>query len=176
MTTHVVADDILGKLTRKFWEMLRRVLEGSIMSERASFFLQRALESPSTRRLPPGPGDVAVYLLQCRWSYDKRNYEFATISLEWGGDGTVFFEDLFKPDLSSDNRTFLMNTLQRLYNAQIPDHGSRKMLRLYRVLNRHYFGIDDETTENAQLRDIHFSLELVCEFGENGELIQPAVR
>lgn len=167
MTTHVVADDALGRITRKLWDLLRRVLEGSVVVERASFFIQRAIENPPTAKRP-GPGDVAIYVLESYWAYDKANYDLATITLEWGGEETLFFEDLFRADLSSNGRTYLMGTLRRVYEAQIPDHCRRKMMRLYRVGYRNCFG-RFEGPPARTLSDIHFSLEPICEFTEHGE-------
>ncbi|MDD5749466.1 MAG: hypothetical protein PHO91_01605 [Patescibacteria group bacterium] len=164
---NAVADDVLGRITRKLLDLLRRILEGSVETTRASFFIQRAIENPPTPKTP-GPGEAGIYVLESYWCYDKANYDFATISLEWGGEPTWFFEDLLKEDISEDARGFLLRTLRRIYEAQIPDHGRRRMMRLYRVSYRNCLG-NFEGSLGRPLRDLHFSLEPVCEFDEQGE-------
>lgn len=43
-TKHVVADDLLGKLSRKQWELQRRVQEGTLSAEKVLSELQRLIE------------------------------------------------------------------------------------------------------------------------------------
>jgi hypothetical protein len=44
MTTHVVADDVLGRIARKQWELTRRVLEGTLDAQEVSRALQSIIE------------------------------------------------------------------------------------------------------------------------------------
>ncbi|MEK7139169.1 MAG: hypothetical protein AAB817_00530 [Patescibacteria group bacterium] len=89
-TQHVVADDALGQISRKVWELMRRVLEGSVDPERTLALLQPALEGvPKSRDEGLNHG---TYLLECRWSWDKSHSEFATIGLEKCDSGIPFEE------------------------------------------------------------------------------------
>lgn len=44
MTTHVVADDVLGRVARKEWELNRRIMEGSVDPAYAAAALQEIIE------------------------------------------------------------------------------------------------------------------------------------
>jgi len=44
MTTHVVSDDLLGKINRRWWEVQRRVMEGTIDSDLVAHNLQATIE------------------------------------------------------------------------------------------------------------------------------------
>lgn len=48
-TKHVVADDLLGQVARKQWELTRRVLEGTLDPERVLQSLQQLVEGRSAR-------------------------------------------------------------------------------------------------------------------------------
>lgn len=55
-TKHVVADDLLGQVARKQWELNRRVLEGTLDPERLLQSLQQLLEGQSARLPIEDPG------------------------------------------------------------------------------------------------------------------------
>lgn len=169
-TKHVVADDVLGKIGRRTWELMRRVLEGSTDHERAIALLQPALEGI------PEPHDEGcswgTYLLECYWAWDNFHFEFATIGLE-KCDSAIPFEDLLNPVVPEEKKTLLLKMLKQIYEAQVPRHGSYQMLRLYRVLSRRNFGYrpghDPGGTLERDAVDVHLILKPVCDFNKDGE-------
>lgn len=62
-TKHVVADDTLGQISRKFWEIQRRILEGSLDSAKTIFNLQMIIEDKDviTTSLGNAPQDEAGF-------------------------------------------------------------------------------------------------------------------
>ena len=174
MTTqhNVVADDVLDKISRKVGELILRVLEGSVDPERTLALLQPALEDV------PKPHDegssYGTYLLESRWSWDNSHNEFATIGLE-KCDSDIPFEEFLNHSVSEEKKAYLLEMLKRIYEAQVPQHGGYKMLRLYRVLSTRYFGYSpgfgfDGTLERDAV-DVHLILEPICEFTDKGEAI-----
>jgi len=165
---NAVADDVLGRITRKFMDLLRRTLEGSANAARVSFFLQRAIENPPNA-WRPGRNECAVYILESSWRDCRNDYEFATITMASCHEGALFFEDLLREDLTSDNRKYLMKRLEPAFSQFT--HGSSfvrwRVLRLYRVSSRNCFG-DSEGVLTRTLTDIHFTLKPICEFTGHG--------
>ncbi|MEK7509649.1 MAG: hypothetical protein AAB605_02970 [Patescibacteria group bacterium] len=171
-TQHVVADDVLGKISRKVWELIRRVLEGSIDPERTLALLQPALEG--VPRPHDGKSTRGTYLLESRWSWDNSHREFATIEVE-ECDLSIQFEDLLNPSASKGDKKWVLGKLKRIFEAQIPMHGGYKMIRLYRVLSTRHFGYSpgcglDGTLERETV-DVHLILKPICEFADDGEPI-----
>ncbi|MEK7139607.1 MAG: hypothetical protein AAB817_02810 [Patescibacteria group bacterium] len=169
-TKHVVADDLLGQISRKVWELLRRILEGSVDPVRTMAIMQLAFEGVPQ---PLGKGS-SEYLLESRWSWDNSHQEFATIGLE-ECDSDVRFEDILDPTVSAEKKDKLLAMLRRIYEAQVPAHGGRKMLRLYRVCRTTYFGyspghgLDGRLEQDAV--DIHFMLRPLFDFNDDGQLV-----
>ncbi len=165
---HVVADDVLGNLYRKFWDLTRRILEGGADAERAKFFLQTALEAPSK----PNNESSRRYVLESHWAWDNFHYEFATISIE-KYDG-LFFESLLDSELTEKNKKELMEMLQQLHDGHQGHHGPT-MVRLHRVLGRGYFGFSPHMNlgkwSERETVDLHFSLLPICDFDKAGNPI-----
>lgn len=161
-TKHVVADDVLGKVSRRIWELIRRVLEGSVNPDRVRALLQLALEDI------PKPRDErsnwGTYLLECRWEFDDLHLEVATVALE-KSDWPIPFERLLDKATPRAQRDQLLVKLRRVYEAQVPIHGSHRMVRLYRVLSTVYFG------HSLTTGDLHFILNPICDFDSKGNPI-----
>ena len=174
MTTekHVVAYDILGRISRKVLELIRRIGEGSASPSRAQALLQLAIEGI------PEPHDEGsswgTYVLESRWAWDNSHTEYVTLGLE-KCDSPAPFEDLLNPLAPDEDKMNLLMALKAIYAAQIPQHGSHKMLRLYRVVRRQYHGYDPGIGLNGTLQqnavDIHWVLKPICEFDDGDEPI-----
>jgi hypothetical protein len=177
-TKHVVADDILGKISRKVWELNRRVLEGSIDPERVLFMLQETIEGiPKPKILKEYGG---TYLLESNWAFDHSHREFATFTLE---EGTLLApEKILDSSLPKWEKKWFLETLKKIFDAQVPKDGCYRMTRLYRVLDQSFFGYQpgieyhsQKATMDGQLEreviDFHLILQPICDFNDNGEPI-----
>lgn len=156
-TRHVVADDILGKITRKVWELFRRILEGTIDHERTSAMLQLTLQGT-----PSSEGEVWIqgsYILETHWSWDKSHREFISRDIElhnFGGEEKT-------PDE-------IREAVFEWYRAIRRERGGGEIVRLYRVLWTDYFGLNTfQGIHGTLTRDIveaHVVLLPICEFRE----------
>jgi hypothetical protein len=171
-TKHVVADDVLGRISRKVWELTRRVLEGSADPERVLAILQPAFEGvpkPNNEGCSHG-----TYLLESHWAWDSFHYEFATIGLE-KGESDIPFEGLLDPLVPEEKKARLLKMLRRIYDAQISIPLSSKMRRLYRVLGARYFGYEPgcglDGTLKREAVDVHLILQPLFDFNDKGEPI-----
>ncbi|MEK7511945.1 MAG: hypothetical protein AAB575_02920 [Patescibacteria group bacterium] len=172
MTTKVVEDDVRIKFNKTRLELENRVAGGKVDVERAADLLQLALENPPT----PCENSSRTYVLESSWSYDNSHREFFTYTLEYCdymNDGSSF-DDLLNPDVPMKRKKELFRKLIEIYNAQVPGHGCRNMLRLYRVLENRVFG-RSSTDLNGELErdvvDVHFILKPICEFNDKGEVV-----
>jgi hypothetical protein len=105
-----------------------------------------------------------TYVLESAWTYDHLHTEFATICIE---ELDIPFEELTSPYLSHFNKAFILGRLTEIYKVQVPHHGNRKMVRLYRVLDERTFGfLGDSLVRDAV--DVHFVLKPICDFDKNG--------
>ncbi|MEK7090730.1 MAG: hypothetical protein AAB930_04050, partial [Patescibacteria group bacterium] len=52
MTTHIVADDTLGKISRRMWEVQRRLLEGTLDPSFVAGNLQSIVEAKEVTSAP----------------------------------------------------------------------------------------------------------------------------
>ncbi len=85
-TKHVVADDQIGRIARKQWELNRRVLEGTLDAEELSQALQRFIESRPTRLPIEESGFTVgeqVYAVDVQRSGDFENLVRTMTSLEY---------------------------------------------------------------------------------------------
>lgn len=161
-----VADDVLGNIARKVWDLIRRIMEGSADPKRVLAILQWAQNGVPK---PHNEGSSwGTYLLESSWAYDNSHREFATINLE-KCDSDVPFEDILNSSVPDGTRLTLYRMLERIYEAQSPSHGSRKMVRLYRVLGVNHFGIlpginDEGVVFRTGAVDMHLVLLPICEF------------
>ena len=168
-TKHVVADDVLGKISRKVWELYRRVFEGSVDLGRVLFFLQEAIEgAPKSRQEESSWG---TYLLENLWSWDNAHREFATICIE-KCDSSIPPEEILNTSVPEEKKEWLLNHLKRLFYAQVPSHGLFKMVRLYRVAAMSYFDYNPNWGQYGILSseevDVHLTLRPLFDFDENG--------
>ena len=177
----VVADRTLGKLLRRFWELITRVKKGSVDSERALVMMQYAIEGVPEAHESEG-SSWGTYLLESEWSWDNSHQEFATINIE-KCDVEEPFESILVA--SEEIRAKLLKYLTRVFDAQVPSHGSHNMLRLYRVVNRRCFGYNpsdhvwhtygptghDDTTKTRHIIEYHFFLKPICDFDADGNPI-----
>ena len=166
-----VADDVLGKVTRKVLELYRRVLQGSVNLKRVHKILQMALEAPPK---PNYEGSSwGSYILECEWSWDNTHREYATIGLE-KCDSEIPFEQLLDPSTSDYQRENLLEMLNRVYDAQVPRHGSRCKLRFYRVLTRGFgfHPLDRESIPSeVGVLDVNLVLKPLFDFNDQGNPI-----
>jgi len=178
---HVVADDTLGKIARKVWELNRRILEGSIDPERTLDILQVAIEgAPDPQTAREWCGDT--YVLESSWAYDHSHREFATFTLEECDNENKAPERLLDSSLPEYDKKWILEHLKRIFEAQIPTHGSYRMTRLYRVFKHSFFGYQaryssmfgDVHVDGHLERDVvdfHLILQPICDFDDNGEPI-----
>ncbi len=177
MTTRVekvVADDILGKLSRKLRDLFTRVETGGVNPERAFFGIKIGAENQPE---PKSEGcTLGTYILESLWSYDNFHREYATLTFE-GSDVESGIEGLVgkNPSLYSSDDKWLIGQIRAVYNAQVPTHGSHKMLRLYRVVRENWFGyspsgIFDGRLEREDLM-LNLCLKPVCDFDLSGNPI-----
>ena len=185
---HVVADGVLGKVSRKVWELNRRILEGTIDPKRTLWILQKAIEGiPNPQISREWSGDT--YLLECSWAFDHSHREFATFTLEeWDHSKDLdevpdpSLEKILDPSFTKFDKKLILKKLKRIFEAQVPTHGSYRMTRLYRVLKRGFFGYQSGITTRSkglcidghleqEVVDFHLILHPICDFDDNGEPI-----
>ena len=173
MTTKVVKDDVLERFHVKRLELEQRFVSGKVEPERALDLMQLALENPPA----PCENSSRTYVLESSWAYDNSHREFFTYTLEYCdymNDG-FSFDDLFDLTLlPARKKDEFMERLNDIFNPQVPGHGSRKMIRLYRVLENRCFGrcshdLNGELERDAV--DVHFILKPICDFDDKGEPI-----
>jgi len=168
-TKHVVADDVLGKISRRIWELMRRILEGSTEPNRALFYLQQSLEG-----VPRPQSSYKNYLLESRWSWDGSHREFATVCLE-PGDSEATFEDVLNPLIPEKNKRFILTLLKEIYDTQTPAYDGHKMLRVYQVLGRNFLGYSPgsgiDGTLNSNTVHLNFVLKPLFDFNDMGNPI-----
>ena len=156
------------KFNKRRLELENRVAGGKVDVERAADLLQLALENPPT----PCENSSRTYVLESSWSYDNSHREFFTYTLEYCDymNGGFSFDDLLNPDVPMKRKKELFRKLIEIYNAQVPGHGCRNMLRLYRVLENRVFG-RSSTDLNGELErdvvDVHFILKPICDFDDD---------
>jgi hypothetical protein len=176
---HVVADDTLGKIARKVWELNRRILEGSILPERTLAMLQWIIEGVPRPKISKEYSG-GTYLLESNWAFDHSHREFATFTLEEGTQPAP--EKILDPSLPEWERKWLLKTLKKIFDAQVPKHGSYRMTRLYRVLDRNFFGYQPGIEHHSQkatmdgrleqeVVDFHLILQPICDFDDDGNPI-----
>lgn len=162
----VVEDAVLGRFARKSWDLLRRIMNGSVNANRALFFLQRAIEG-HRRDYGRDSSSWGIYVLESRWSNDKGYREFATISLE-KGDSSIPFEQLLTQSRSKHDKEYLLMVLREIYNKQVSMYGPHRMVRLYRVTGLNFSGYSPETGLDGTLEnetvDLVFNLKPLFDF------------
>ncbi|MFA5070363.1 MAG: hypothetical protein WC528_03715 [Patescibacteria group bacterium] len=174
-TKHVVADDVLGRISRKVWELIRRVLEGSVDPKRSAEIVQLALEGV------PEPRDEGsswgTYVLELHWAWDNGHQEFVTIGIE-KFDHPIPFERIIDSSAKQEDRDQLLRELKeasRSIGLSAP-MGSPRMIRLYRVVRVDYFGWDPSLSFGTRLGregavDLHFILNPICDFDDDDKPI-----
>lgn len=83
---HVVADDLFGQVTRKQWELNRRVLEGTLDPKRLLQALQQLIEGQSTRLPIEDPGFTVsdqVYAVEVQRKGSFENAARTCLGLEY---------------------------------------------------------------------------------------------
>ncbi len=167
-----VGDNILGKITRTFADLVVRITNGTTDPSRARHLLGLATQNPrELRETDP----VRLYVLEFHWRHDSSNLEYVTISLE-RSDGPGF-ECLIDGTGSERHMLELMSQLEGLYNKVAPAHGSRRMVRLYRVRSRSRFGRTEEQGDAVKRTcDLHFLLDPICDFKEGNRFPVPPNR
>ncbi len=177
MTTKrpVVADDVLGKIARRKWDIDTRLHKGVINPYRVLSILKLAAEG-----MPEKP-DSANYILESQWTEnDKVHYEFATISLnEYDKHNPErHFEELLGGFISERDKEKLLETLEHLSSEQVRSV-DWKMIRLYRIHTINGFGYKPSNRWNAGFLesevDICFRLKPVCDFDEQGKAVPCAI-
>ncbi|HSV94754.1 MAG TPA: hypothetical protein VLH94_02115 [Spirochaetia bacterium] len=153
----VVTDEILGKNVKKFYELMHQTVEGKIDSHRVFHFLDLPLQKKSL-------SSSKTYILESRWVWDNSHHEYATICLE-DYESKISFEDILNPPTSEEQKKFLLRQLKNIFDAQVPTHGSYKMLRVYRVLNDFS---SHGVFENDNITDLHFILKPIFDFDDKG--------
>jgi hypothetical protein len=91
-------------------------------------------------------------------------------------------ERLLDPSLPEYDKKRVLDHLKRIFEVQVPMHGSYRMTRLYRVLRHGFFGyqpgissrfkgvhVDGELERDVV--DFHLILNPICDFDDNGEPI-----
>jgi hypothetical protein len=165
-----VPDDILGKVSRKIFDLGRRLLERGADPKRAEFFVQLALESEPRADWGHSSCSWGMYVLESQWSWDNSHYDFATFSLEKCYN-PIGCEKLLDPDTPQKEKDRLLEEIKKLHNAQMIGPGPR-MVRLYRVVSANYFGTNPSTNFGQlerNMADIHFSLLPICNFDKDGK-------
>lgn len=170
-TKRVVADDLLGKIARKTWELTRRVLQGSLDPNRVLRLLQQILEGVPE---PDFDGSTyGTYVLESHWAYDNTHTEFATIALE-KSDSPIAFEEILNPSASTTDKENLLSILERIFRGHVPEG---EMVRLYRVLSTRTIGHDGHNLPRTVGRvvDVHLIMKPICDFDEEHKPIPCAI-
>jgi len=157
----VVSDSILGKLTKKFWDLFRHVDEGSVDPKRAEFFMQLAAAGNNEPQ-------YFHYVLEIHWTSDNAHYKFITIDLESYDDK---FEDLLDSEFDQDRKVALLKRLHQLHYGTVDCH----LIRLYRKYNTRFFGYSPECITRdyighveEDLIDLSIRMKPIIEFDEAG--------
>lgn len=108
-----------------------------------------------------------TYILECAWAWDHSHREYATLCLE-EYEAEISFEEILNDSVDEDKKTYLLELLSNIFEGQIPSHGSSKMIRVYRVLESSFSEEQDKDKHNA---DLHFVLEPLFDFDDNGKPI-----
>jgi hypothetical protein len=156
-TKHVVADEVLGKIAKRFWELMRRIMEGSVNPDRALNLLQLSLEGVSKTQ-----SSSKTYILESEWVWDHSHHEYATITLE-NYESETSFEDILGSSISKDRTNYLLDLIKTIFDKQVPKHGSFKMLRLYRVIDCSF---QSQITNDKDV-DLHFVMKPLFDFDTN---------
>ena len=151
-----VANDVVGKISKKFFDLMRRLLwnsEGKALDpERVMWFLQRAGEGVPYNSRHFGR---SIYLLECRRHENLLVSEYYPIVLT---DDSIGFESYFKSTIK-ENRYSLTNKINHAFES-IPRHPSLDMWMLSKVL-----GCDRSNLENhGKVMDLHFILQPIMKF------------
>jgi hypothetical protein len=135
-TLHVVEDDVLGKVSKKIWELTRRILEGAVNPLRSMFYIQSALEGV------PYPTSLSYsYLIEGVWSGIETQRDFATITLETHGQNApTVFEIMMTEHVPRLEKNHLLGLINKVWDAQVPNFGSRGRRHVYRILGTRHFG------------------------------------
>lgn len=174
MTGKAVEDDALGKVTRKFWEILRRLMakKNPLNLERTLGIMQLAIEGTAE---PDANSSTWQYILECGWAYDNSHVEFATISVEKCDRGWLCFESLLDSRTSGEDKKSAMDHLNRIFREQVFGHGTYHMNRLYRISRTVFHGYSEgfgsKGTVTKDMVDVHFVLKPICDFDQNNEPI-----
>ena len=164
-----VADDVLGKVSRRILDLGRRILEGGVDPDRASFFVAAAQAVPG-ERLDVSGCTIGDYVLECRWAWDNSHTAFATIALE-KSEYKYGFEALLDSSTPKADWDALMKLLRDMCSRQC---GGPKpeMVRLYKVLDERYLGINPSVNFSRELKrpvvDLHFVLKPIIWFDGTG--------
>jgi hypothetical protein len=153
-------------------ELEKRFVGGMVNRERALDLMQLALENPPT----PCENSSRSYVLESSWAYDNAHREFFTYTLEYCDymDGRFSFDDLLDPKIPAERKKEFLHQLNLIYDKQVPGHGSRQMVRLYRVLEDRCFGRCSHDLNGELERDVvdvHFILKPICDFDDKDEPI-----
>jgi len=155
---HVVADEVLGKVAKRFWELMRRIMEGAVDPGRALYLLQLSLEGVSK-------DPDKTYVLESGWAWDHSHREYASICFE-DYESEISFEDILNPSIPEEEKKFLLSQIKDIFDGQVPKHGSYNMVRVYRVLNNPY---PNKHVDNDGSVDLHFVLKPIFDFDSNGK-------
>jgi len=158
-TNQAVADGIIGRLTRKFCDLVERIRKNIIDHKRVYFFMQRAAENP--------PKDIPFYdyVLQIHWSWDHHHHEFITIV---GEEYETPFEDMVKTD---EGRSEIKRMVGRIVK-QYGTFSAADPIRIYRVHTKNYFNLDLSMgltgKVSGEFVDVHLQMKPIIEFDKEG--------
>lgn len=106
-----------------------------------------------------------TYILECAWAWDHSHREYATLCLE-EYEAEISFEEILSDSVNEDRKAFLLESLNDIFEAQIPTHGSYKKVRVYRVLDSSF---SNKQTKDGLVSDLRFVLKPLFDFDINGE-------
>lgn len=164
-----VADDVLGRITRKFVDLVRRLTakRKPLDPERTLHIMQLAADGTPDKQYSNSQVD---YVLECGWSWDNSHVEFITICVEGCDREWLCFDRLVDPTLPEKVKKNAMDVLVRMCNGISTGPGSAYMKRLYEITYQRFYGYSPHSglkgTVTKNMVDMHTVLKPICEFDD----------